>query len=205
MQGNLLTRLKISPLLVDELRFCRRFLVFFTQFTNSQFICQHFFSQLKYAKISSAINGNVKKGVIFSTYSALIGETSSTATKYRTRLKQLLQWCGEDFDGCVSFYNCILQYTRWTIQRICLNKLNLSKFTQVRNLIYNDLRLVSEMSVFNGNILRNSFHTHFALIIALRYTSINVTQHSTITINVTSVLSTVNFGTLRLAQVKLIN
>lgn len=59
--------------------------------------------QFKYAKISSAINGNVKKGVVFSTYSALIGETQSTTTKYRTRLKQLLQWCGEDFDGVVSF------------------------------------------------------------------------------------------------------
>lgn len=69
--------------------------------------------QFKYAKISSAINGNVKKGVVFSTYSALIGETQSSTTKYRTRLKQLLQWCGEDFDGLVSFYNiisCLLLY-----------------------------------------------------------------------------------------------
>lgn len=40
---------------------------------------------------------------MFSTYSALIGETQAN-TKYRSRLKQLLQWCGEDFDGVVSFH-----------------------------------------------------------------------------------------------------
>lgn len=62
-----------------------------------------FFFQFKYAKISSAVNGNVKKGVIFSTYSALIGESSQSGGKYKTRLKQLLQWCGDDFDGLVSF------------------------------------------------------------------------------------------------------
>jgi hypothetical protein len=63
-------------------------------------------SQFKYAKISSAVNGNVKKGVIFSTYSALIGESTQSGGKYKTRLKQLLQWCGEDFDGPVVFDEC---------------------------------------------------------------------------------------------------
>ncbi|XP_026313578.1 protein strawberry notch [Hyposmocoma kahamanoa] len=66
----------------------------------------HPLNKFKYAKLSSAVNGNVKKGVVFATYSALIGETQSTATKYRTRLKQLLQWCGEDFDGCIVFDEC---------------------------------------------------------------------------------------------------
>ncbi|KAH9640371.1 hypothetical protein HF086_003057 [Spodoptera exigua] len=66
----------------------------------------HPLNKFKYAKISSAVNGNVKKGVIFSTYSALIGETQSTNTKYRTRLKQLLQWCGDDFDGVIVFDEC---------------------------------------------------------------------------------------------------
>ncbi|KAJ2940235.1 hypothetical protein O0L34_g11799 [Tuta absoluta] len=66
----------------------------------------HPLNKFKYAKLSSAINGNVKKGVVFATYSALIGETQSNATKYRTRLKQLLQWCGEDFDGCIVFDEC---------------------------------------------------------------------------------------------------
>ncbi|XP_047538604.1 protein strawberry notch isoform X3 [Vanessa atalanta] len=65
----------------------------------------HSLNKFKYAKISSAINGNVKKGVVFSTYSALIGETQAN-TKYRTRLKQLLQWCGEDFDGVIVFDEC---------------------------------------------------------------------------------------------------
>lgn len=40
---------------------------------------------------------------MFSTYSALIGESSQASGKYKTRLKQLIDWCGEDFDGCVSF------------------------------------------------------------------------------------------------------
>ncbi|XP_045770703.1 protein strawberry notch-like isoform X1 [Maniola jurtina] len=62
-------------------------------------------SKLKYAKISSGVNGNVKKGVVFSTYSALIGETQAD-TKYRSRLKQLLQWCGDDFDGVIVFDEC---------------------------------------------------------------------------------------------------
>ena len=64
----------------------------------------HFLSKMKYAKINSAVNGNIKKGVMFSTYSALIGESSNGQGKYKTRLKQLLNWCGEDFDGCVSLW-----------------------------------------------------------------------------------------------------
>lgn len=58
--------------------------------------------QFKYAKINCPTNGNVSKGVIFSTYSALIGE-SSGGGKYKSRLKQLLNWCGDNFDGVVSF------------------------------------------------------------------------------------------------------
>lgn len=63
-------------------------------------------NKLKYAKINSTINNNIKKGVIFSTYSALIGESNNTQGKYKTRLRQLLQWCGEDFDGCIVFDEC---------------------------------------------------------------------------------------------------
>lgn len=66
----------------------------------------HPLNKFKYAKISSAINGNVKKGVIFSTYSALIGESNSAGGKYKSRLKQLLQWCGPDFDGLIIFDEC---------------------------------------------------------------------------------------------------
>ncbi|XP_052900926.1 protein strawberry notch [Anopheles moucheti] len=63
-------------------------------------------NKLKYAKINSSVNHNVKKGVIFGTYSALIGESQSTAGKYKSRLKQLLQWCGLDFDGVIVFDEC---------------------------------------------------------------------------------------------------
>lgn len=61
--------------------------------------------QFKYGKISSKHNGSVKKGVIFATYSSLIGESQSGG-KYKTRFEQLLHWCGEDFDGVVSFQKC---------------------------------------------------------------------------------------------------
>ncbi|XP_074000099.1 protein strawberry notch isoform X3 [Rhodnius prolixus] len=63
-------------------------------------------NKLKYAKISSAVNGNIKRGVIFSTYSALIGESSQSSGKYKSRLKQLVQWCGDDFDGLIVFDEC---------------------------------------------------------------------------------------------------
>ncbi|KAL4705853.1 hypothetical protein ACJJTC_019288, partial [Scirpophaga incertulas] len=64
-------------------------------------------NKFKYAKISSGVNGGVKKGVVFCTYSALIGEAgAASAAKYRSRLKQLLQWCGPDFDGLIVFDEC---------------------------------------------------------------------------------------------------
>lgn len=66
----------------------------------------HALNKFKYAKLSSDINNNVRKGVIFSTYSALIGESNNKTGKYRSRLKQILQWCGEDFDGCIVFDEC---------------------------------------------------------------------------------------------------
>ncbi|XP_055389507.1 protein strawberry notch isoform X2 [Condylostylus longicornis] len=69
-------------------------------------ISVHPLNKFKYAKISSEVNGNVKKGVIFSTYSALIGESNNKSGKYKSRLKQLLQWCGEDFDGVIVFDEC---------------------------------------------------------------------------------------------------
>ena len=62
-------------------------------------------SKMKYAKINSAVNNNVKKGVLFSTYSALIGE-SQGGGKYKSRLKQVLHWCGDDFDGVIIFDEC---------------------------------------------------------------------------------------------------
>ena len=60
---------------------------------------------MKYGKINSPLNGNVNKGVMYATYSALIGE-SQNGGKYKTRLKQLVSWCGDDFDGCIVFDEC---------------------------------------------------------------------------------------------------
>ncbi|XP_070205689.1 protein strawberry notch homolog 1-like [Littorina saxatilis] len=62
-------------------------------------------NKFKYAKISSKENNSVKKGVVFATYSSLIGESQSFS-KYRTRLKQLLKWCGKDFEGVIVFDEC---------------------------------------------------------------------------------------------------
>ncbi|XP_067034175.1 protein strawberry notch homolog 1-like [Acropora muricata] len=58
-------------------------------------------NKFKYkAKLSSKVNGKVKKGVVFATYSSLIGE-SQGQEKYNTRMSQLLNWCGHDFDGVI--------------------------------------------------------------------------------------------------------
>ncbi|XP_017292257.1 protein strawberry notch homolog 1 isoform X1 [Kryptolebias marmoratus] len=65
----------------------------------------HSLNKFKYGKISSKHNGSVKKGVIFATYSSLIGESQSGG-KYKTRFQQLLHWCGEDFDGVIVFDEC---------------------------------------------------------------------------------------------------
>ena len=50
---------------------------------------------------SSKISTDV--GVIFSSYSTLIKESESGRGKYGTRLKQLLEWCGVNFDGVIVF------------------------------------------------------------------------------------------------------
>ena len=76
-----------------------------------------FIHQFKYGKISSKHNGSVKKGVIFATYSSLIGESQSGG-KYKTRFQQLLHWCGEDFDGVVSFI--IQSCFNWHQHKSCL-------------------------------------------------------------------------------------
>lgn len=53
----------------------------------------------------AGVNNSVEKGVVYSTYSTLTeefrfdGETS-------TRLEQLLEWCGDNFDGVIVFDEC---------------------------------------------------------------------------------------------------
>lgn len=76
---------------------------------NASKIHVHALNKLKYSKISSKQNSKIKKGVIFSTYSSLIGESQqkSEKKKYTSRLKQLLQWLGgESFDGVIVFDEC---------------------------------------------------------------------------------------------------
>ncbi|XP_033979408.1 protein strawberry notch homolog 1 isoform X2 [Trematomus bernacchii] len=68
-------------------------------------ISVHSLNKFKYGKITSKHNGSVKKGVIFATYSSLIGESQSGG-KYKTRFQQLLHWCGEDFDGVIVYDEC---------------------------------------------------------------------------------------------------
>ncbi|GAB4817769.1 hypothetical protein N2152v2_004815 [Parachlorella kessleri] len=58
----------------------------------------HALNKLPYAKLDSAKVG-VKEGVIFLTYSSLI----ASSDRGRSRLKQLEEWCGKDFDGLIVF------------------------------------------------------------------------------------------------------
>ena len=57
--------------------------------------------QFQYGPINSTKNGNVEEGVIFATYSSLIGESRSGGQK-KTRFDQLVNWLGANFDGIVS-------------------------------------------------------------------------------------------------------
>ncbi|XP_068654787.1 protein FORGETTER 1-like isoform X2 [Aristolochia californica] len=61
----------------------------------------HALNKLPYSKLDSKSVG-VKDGVVFLTYSSLI----ASSEKGRSRLQQLLQWCGSDYDGLVVFDEC---------------------------------------------------------------------------------------------------
>lgn len=58
----------------------------------------HALNKLPYSKLDSKAVG-IKDGVLFLTYSSLI----ASSEKGRSRLQQLLQWCGSNFDGLVVF------------------------------------------------------------------------------------------------------
>lgn len=62
-------------------------------------------NKFKYGKINSTKNQKFKKGVIFGTYSSLIGE-SHTEEKYKTRMRQLTHWLGKEFEGLIIFDEC---------------------------------------------------------------------------------------------------
>ncbi|XP_062093056.1 protein FORGETTER 1 [Humulus lupulus] len=58
-------------------------------------------NKLPYTKLDSKTN-NIMEGVIFLTYSSLI----ASSEKGRSRLQQLVQWCGPNFDGLIIFDEC---------------------------------------------------------------------------------------------------
>ena len=60
----------------------------------------HLMSKMENDEISE-----VSVGVIFVTYASLIDESQSSGT-YRTCLKRLRQWCGQDFDGVIVLDEC---------------------------------------------------------------------------------------------------
>ncbi|XP_068449004.1 si:ch73-63e15.2 isoform X2 [Clinocottus analis] len=59
----------------------------------------HALNKIKYGDTATS------EGVLFATYSALIGE-SQAGGQHRTRLKQILDWCKPDFDGVIIFDEC---------------------------------------------------------------------------------------------------
>ncbi|KAK6934763.1 Zinc finger, PHD-finger, partial [Dillenia turbinata] len=61
----------------------------------------HALNKLPYCKLDSKSVG-VKQGVVFLTYSSLI----ASSEKGRSRIQQLVQWCGPEFDGLVIFDEC---------------------------------------------------------------------------------------------------
>ncbi|KAE9452281.1 hypothetical protein C3L33_15814, partial [Rhododendron williamsianum] len=61
----------------------------------------HALNKLSYSKLDSKSVG-VRDGVIFLTYSCLIASTE----RGRSRLQQLVQWCGTKYDGLVIFDEC---------------------------------------------------------------------------------------------------
>lgn len=62
---------------------------------------------MKYGKLSSVQNRSITNGVMFSTYSSLnSGTKSGGKIILNTRLKQLIAWCGKDFDGVIVFDEC---------------------------------------------------------------------------------------------------
>lgn len=64
------------------------------------------FPQFQYGKITTQKNGHFRNGVIFTTYSSLISASTVSKVKLNTRLKQLVDWFGPEFDGCIIFDEC---------------------------------------------------------------------------------------------------
>lgn len=67
------------------------------------FFAVHALNKLSYAKLDSKSVG-IRQGVIFLTYSCLI----ASSERGRSRLQQLVQWCGIKYDGLVIFDEVIV-------------------------------------------------------------------------------------------------
>lgn len=65
----------------------------------------HALNKLPYSKLDSKAIG-IKSGVVFITYSSLI----ASSEKGRSRLQQLVQWCGPKFDGLIVFDEVFLVF-----------------------------------------------------------------------------------------------
>ncbi|KAD4178713.1 hypothetical protein E3N88_27304 [Mikania micrantha] len=61
----------------------------------------HALNKLSYSKLDSKSVG-IREGVVFLTYSSLI----ASSEKGRSRLQQLVQWCGPEYDGLIVFDEC---------------------------------------------------------------------------------------------------
>ncbi|XP_008791000.1 protein FORGETTER 1 isoform X1 [Phoenix dactylifera] len=68
---------------------------------GATYIEVHALNKLPYSKLDSKAVG-IKDGVVFLTYSSLI----ASSEKGRSRLQQLVQWCGSEFDGLLVFDEC---------------------------------------------------------------------------------------------------
>ncbi|XP_034738503.1 protein strawberry notch homolog 2 isoform X2 [Etheostoma cragini] len=66
---------------------------------DAQNIPVHALNKIKYGDTATS------EGVLFATYSALIGE-SQAGGQHRTRIKQIIDWCKPDFDGVIIFDEC---------------------------------------------------------------------------------------------------
>ena len=66
----------------------------------------HALNKLPYSKLDSKSVG-IREGVIFLTYSSLI----ASSEKGRSRLQQLVQWCGPGFDGLLIFDEVITLFS----------------------------------------------------------------------------------------------
>ncbi|XP_057486372.1 protein FORGETTER 1-like isoform X1 [Actinidia eriantha] len=68
---------------------------------NATCIEVHALNKLPYSKLDSKSVG-VREGVVFLTYSSLI----ASSEKGRSRLQQIVQWCGPEYDGLLVFDEC---------------------------------------------------------------------------------------------------